>query len=458
MELGGAPPRSREPTAAPSRRRLPGAGGDGFCSATYTRAALLELRGAAVEPLPDPVVWLLRRLGLRRYRRRGVRAGRKSHRPIAVVVTARRERRLQQAGSGDGCDTRRCLSQPPRLTLRQTSQACRTIAPAPVSLMRVGHLNVRSLTRHLDDVNHLLLSENLDVLCLSESWLTESVDDRMLVFPGYAIIRRDRSGRSGGGVAIIYRNSMTMVPLKVPSGDSQLESLWAQLTGRRSVIVGAIYRPPSGPTAPIIADMHDQFVYVISKDMPVYILGDTNFDTNQTSKAGVGEYSRLLSDLSLHQLITSPTRPGPTASLIDHLITHRPDLTSDLRVVAANISDHDLIAASVAGVKRRQQPITITARSTRRLDQDALRLDLLLNDWDAVYRADTTEAKWDAWKTVWSPVIDRHMPLRQLKLRHQSQPWLFDENVRAARDARDQARLDRERTPCEATEQEYLYY
>ena len=58
--------------------------------------------------------------------------------------------------------------------------------------------------------------------------------------------------------------------------------------------------------------MHDQFVYVISKDLPVCILGDNNFDTNQTSKAGVREYSRLFSDLSLHQLITEPIAPDRT--------------------------------------------------------------------------------------------------------------------------------------------------
>ena len=338
---------------------------------------------------------------------------------------------------------------------RQTRAASRTRAPAPASQLRVAHLNVRSLTRHLDDVNHLLLTEKLDVLCLSETWLTGSMDDRTLVFPGYSVVRRDRRGRSGGGVAILHRSNLSAELLTVPSAGSALESLWIQLTGRRQIIVGAIYRPPSGPVAPVIDDMHDQFAYVISKLKPVYIFGDTNFDITQPAKTGVKEYLRLLSDLSLHQLIKSPTRPGPNPSLIDHLITNRPDLTSDSDVVTSNISDHDLIISSVAGVRTSHQPRTVTVRSTRHLSQDALCLDLLLADWTPVYRTDTTSDKWDAWRSAWDPLIDRHMPKRQIRIRHQPQPWLHDDDVRAAMEARDAARLDKERTPCEETEREF---
>ena len=81
----------------------------------------------------------------------------------------------------------------------------------------------------IDDINHLLLTGKLGVLCLSETWLAEAMDDRTLIFPGYAI-RRDRCGRSGGGVAILHRSDLPTELLTVPSTDSALESLWMQLT------------------------------------------------------------------------------------------------------------------------------------------------------------------------------------------------------------------------------------
>ena len=94
----------------------------------------------------------------------------------------------------------RCLVRPPRLTLRQTREATRRRAAgtaagegtgtATSGTLRLGHLNVRSLTAHIDEVNELLIAEHLDVLCLSETWLTDNIDSRLLNFPGYILYRR----------------------------------------------------------------------------------------------------------------------------------------------------------------------------------------------------------------------------------------------------------------------------
>ena len=88
--------------------------------------------------------------------------------------------------------------------------------------LKVGHLNVRSLTAHLDGVNLLLLMEQLDVLCLSETWLMETVDTSALLFPGYVIIRPDRRrGKTGGGVAVLYCDKLGTDQLRVPAGELQ---------------------------------------------------------------------------------------------------------------------------------------------------------------------------------------------------------------------------------------------
>ena len=100
-------------------------------------------------------------------------------------------------------------------------------------------------------------------------------------------------------------------------------------------------------------------------------------------------------------------------------------------------------------------PDTVTVRSTRRVNQDALRLELLLADWSRLYQADTVSGMWSGFLETWRPIIDRHMPLRAVKIRHRSYPWLEDETVREAMASRDAARLDQDRTPCEETQQEF---
>ena len=346
------------------------------------------------------------------------------------------------------------LVEPPRLTVSQTLRAAApATAAAPLTL---GHLNIRSLTAHLDQLNQLLLTEKLDVICLSETFLNKNVDDRTLIVPGYRMLRRDRSGgSSGGGVAVLLRSDLRAEQLRTPTGGSSLETLWLQVGGRNSVIVGVGYRPPSGQLVPALDDLHEQLTHILASDLPTYLLGDFNIDTLRPAKPGVVPYLQLLHELGLHQLVTAPTRQSENPTLIDHIITNKPQSASGTKVIACNISEHDLISTSVANTRERQQPVTVSVRSTRRVNTDALCLDLLLADWSGVAQSNNITDMWTAFLATWQPIIDLHMPLRTIRLRHQAYPWLQDEEVRAAMATRDRARRARDRAPSEETQQEF---
>ena len=66
------------------------------------------------------------------------------------------------------------------------------------------------------------------------------------------------------------------------------------------------------------------------------------------------------------------------------------------------------------------------------------------------------EEKWSAWRAVWSPVIDRHMPLVTIRPKHPPCPWLTDNyDVRALMRARDLARQECESDPSPETRDAY---
>ena len=102
----------------------------------------------------------------------------------------------------------------------------------------------------------------------------------------------------------------------------------------------------------------------------------------------------------------------------------------------------------MTAVRIRKRPTEIAIRSTRHLNRDALSLDLLLADWSHISTVEYTTDKWKAWLAAWDPIIDRHMPLHKVKLKHPSHPWLQDHDVRAAMAGRDKARADKERNAC----------
>ena len=89
------------------------------------------------------------------------------------------------------------------------------------------------------------------------------------------------------------------------------------------------------------------------------------------------------------------------------------------------------------------------------MNQDALRLELLLADWSRLHEADSISRMWSGFLDTWSPILDRHVPIRAVRIRHRPYPWLEDEAVREAMAARDLARADRDRTPCDETQQEF---
>ena len=354
----------------------------------------------------------------------------------------------------------RHLVQPPRITLSET---CRSDTEyGKRGMLSIGFLNARSIMSSLDEVRDLLSANNLDILCVGETWLTPDVSDKFLIFPGYSIIRLDRNrigrnaARRGGGVCILHRHSVTVEKMSIESTDSDTECLWAQVVSCRPTIVGVVYRPPSAAVSPSLNDLSHQLTQILAKSKPMFLFGDTNFDMLDMRKPGVAAYSQMLQDYNLTQMIGSSTHPGMKPSLLDHLVTNTPELVFDAKVVACDISDHDLITAQVKGTRVRRRPVEITVRATRDLCPDALRLDMLLDDWTPMYAAVDPEEKFGKFLEVWNRNIDKHMPLIRIRARHPPCPWLVNNTeLRQKMTERDRAWRLKDRYPNADTRERY---
>ena len=78
----------------------------------------------------------------------------------------------------------------------------------------IGHLNIRSINRKLEEVVRILDQGDLEILCITESWLNKSVPDHMISICGYNLLRHDRtkdSGKqTGGGIIVYYKNHLNV--------------------------------------------------------------------------------------------------------------------------------------------------------------------------------------------------------------------------------------------------------
>ena len=68
----------------------------------------------------------------------------------------------------------------------------------------IGSLNIRSIFKHLEDIELLLHQSKLDILFLQESFLNSSVDNPIIEIEPYTLYRQDRNSNSrkscGGGL------------------------------------------------------------------------------------------------------------------------------------------------------------------------------------------------------------------------------------------------------------------
>ena len=108
----------------------------------------------------------------------------------------------------------------------------------------VAHINIRGLVKNLSEVKILLQYTQIDLLALTETHLTDRIDDSEVCIDGYEIIRRDRKNRQGGSCAMYYKNYLDTLELR-KYNSNKLEALWTELKlCLQRLIVGTVYRPP----------------------------------------------------------------------------------------------------------------------------------------------------------------------------------------------------------------------
>ena len=84
--------------------------------------------------------------------------------------------------------------------------------------------NVRSLFNKLDDFDTVMRINNVDIACISETWLSDEVPSEAVSMNGFVLLRNDRS-RRGGGVACFVKSALPCTRLHYLQSQS-LESLW----------------------------------------------------------------------------------------------------------------------------------------------------------------------------------------------------------------------------------------
>ncbi|KAH9385007.1 hypothetical protein HPB48_027043 [Haemaphysalis longicornis] len=114
---------------------------------------------------------------------------------------------------------------------------------------RLQYYNARSLLNKIPGLQSDLSCNPADAVCVSETWLGDSVQDHEIFGPEYAVFRKDRRGRGGGVlIAVKHEGSPTRrADLECPNS----ELVWTQLNCRGGkLLLGSFTGPLPRGTVP----------------------------------------------------------------------------------------------------------------------------------------------------------------------------------------------------------------
>ena len=166
---------------------------------------------------------------------------------------------------------------------------------------------------------------------------------------------------------------------------------------------------------------------VLECEKEMYLMGDFNRDLMQTNiKQSWVEY---MESFGLHQIVNMPTRvTDQSATLIDHIYsnTHANILT--IAVPHLGLSDHFPVFVSRktnGSCDVKNTHYTISYRSFKNFDETKFIDDLKSTPWDIIKVFDDVNDIVETWSNLFCEIVDKHLPLRQHRVKRKQQPkWL----------------------------------
>lgn len=320
----------------------------------------------------------------------------------------------------------------------------------------IGHINVQSLEPHFTDISSILTKKKIHILAMSETWLKTKHSSSCLRVDHYQLVRHDRSGKGGGGVALYIHDSIGYrVVDQSPRSDVYClrpEYLFVLCNvGSLKILVGVVYNPPK---CGYWNEVEESLLCANSSQDYTLLLGDLNIDwTVRSTPCTILRES--LESCSLTPLPFDHTHHTSTSqSTIDYICC------SDISKVASytqmhhpEISGHDLLLATLSVAVPRFQRRAITCRSLKHFDKDCFLRDLAAVDWALVHEFVHVDDMVHFFTANLVRTYDKHAPYVTFVPRGCSRPWdtqelrnLRNERNKAwARYKRTRKKWDRER-------------
>lgn len=316
--------------------------------------------------------------------------------------------------------------------------------PRDSNHLNICNFNANSLFPKIVEVRKMVSGSKINIIGVTETWLTPSDTSRAVYISGFTSFRQDRPNASnrGGGVVLYIKKRFKSKVICRSSVDG-IEYIFVEICLNNStILVGCVYLPY--PSVTLLNVLKKELVNLnVELYEDVIVLGDFNINL-LVSNSIVRCYLSILNNLSLAIVNDKePTHfciPTGSSSLIDHIII-RKEKIEDVCVSSQllGFSHHDIIFASYKIQLPKESVMTYSYRDYKRCNLQQLYEDTYMINWDDFYLSDNVDEQADMFTTNICDLLNVHLPLRRFVCKDRL-PW-FDPTVEKIIVDRDLAHL-----------------
>ena len=320
--------------------------------------------------------------------------------------------------------------------------------------LKIIHINTRSVFNKLDELKCTL--HNFDIIVFTETWLNSSIDDTLLRWDNFELIRLDRenwSNKKRGGVCIYIRSSIDfeIVQQFSDSLGNDIEFIFVKIKPymQKTINLIGIYRPPDGKYKDFIQHITRILNQIDRSRHETILLGDFNIDFNNKKLIASIKLDHLESKYALKQVIKGNTRvTNMTNTCIDLLFTDMKNII-DSGIVDYDISDHLPIYLVKKKIRNKIDKKVIIGRSYLYYEKEVFCRIFDTLDWEVFHSNTDPAVLWDCFCTNIVKVLDIICPIKPLMVVDNKPEWLTNELLTRMRQ-RDKAFKKARRTLLQA--------
>lgn len=265
----------------------------------------------------------------------------------------------------------------------------------------------------------LVTTKNLDVVCITETWLTASTKDNELAPHKFNIYRCDRDTRGGGILIAICKK----IPSRAILISHEVELLVIEVFISPKLLIGCVYIPPSCPDN-YLSNI-DSAIRNLNLANDFILCGDYNCpDVDWLTMSATSSTSMHLCAISfeynLVQLVRNPTHSQ--GNCLDLILTNCPDRFSEVDVDTTSFmstSDHFVVYAEIKTHNHEKDESDVGyCFNYAKADFEEVESYLLDEDFSPVYASGDIDSIWLKLKSIITNVCSQVVPTFNKKSRY----------------------------------------